>query len=261
MNSVFTYHGGKQSLKDWIISKFPSHTVYCEPFFGSGAVYFGKTSVKTNVINDKSDEIINFFKQLRDNGEELIRRLHLTPYSRQEYFNCREKIKEDNWKDQIERARCFFVIVQSSFMGTASKRQKAGFRTSKLPEYLTFIHKVENLSKFISFLKYAVIENLDALECIKKYDTPTTLFYLDPPYSLSECRYTHKYSKDQYRALLKTLDKIKGKFALSNYEEIEEIPHPKNWNRYYYNLKRMVKGNNYTGREVLFTNYQIKTLF
>lgn len=42
MNAVLKYPGAKWRISEWIISHFPEHKVYCEPFFGSGAVFFNK---------------------------------------------------------------------------------------------------------------------------------------------------------------------------------------------------------------------------
>lgn len=42
MKTPITYWGGKQNLAALILSIIPDHTTYCEPFFGGGAVFFGK---------------------------------------------------------------------------------------------------------------------------------------------------------------------------------------------------------------------------
>ena len=41
MNAILKYPGGKWRIADWIISYFPEHKVYCEPFFGSGLAFHG----------------------------------------------------------------------------------------------------------------------------------------------------------------------------------------------------------------------------
>lgn len=42
MRTPITYYGGKQRMADTIISMMPAHKLYCEPFFGGGAVFFRK---------------------------------------------------------------------------------------------------------------------------------------------------------------------------------------------------------------------------
>ena len=52
MNSVIKYPGAKWSLAQWIISKFPPHHSYLEPFFGSGAVLFTKTRSNIETVRE-----------------------------------------------------------------------------------------------------------------------------------------------------------------------------------------------------------------
>ncbi|MDE6912483.1 MAG: DNA adenine methylase, partial [Lachnospiraceae bacterium] len=52
MKAVLKYPGSKWSLADWIISFFPEHHSYLEPFFGSGAVLFNKTRSDIETVND-----------------------------------------------------------------------------------------------------------------------------------------------------------------------------------------------------------------
>jgi site-specific DNA-adenine methylase len=69
------YPGSKWSLAEKIITLFPSHTTYVEPFFGSGAVYFNKPVSKIETINDLNGRVYNFFKVCRENPGELARRI------------------------------------------------------------------------------------------------------------------------------------------------------------------------------------------
>ena len=62
MRTPITYYGGKQNLSERIVSMMPRHKIYCEPFFGGGAVFFAKPKAGIEVINDKNDLLINFFK-------------------------------------------------------------------------------------------------------------------------------------------------------------------------------------------------------
>ena len=73
MKQVLKYPGAKLKLADWIISNIPSHSVYLEPFFGSGAVFFNKPKSEIETINDINDDVYNYFKVLRDKSYELIK--------------------------------------------------------------------------------------------------------------------------------------------------------------------------------------------
>ncbi|MDC3911881.1 DNA adenine methylase, partial [Raoultella planticola] len=66
------------------------HKTYLEPFFGSGAVFFNKPRSYVETLNDIDSRIVNFFEVCRDQPEELMRVVNLTPLSREEYENSYE---------------------------------------------------------------------------------------------------------------------------------------------------------------------------
>lgn len=88
MTLLLKYPGGKWRIADWIISHFPEHKVYCEPFFGSGAVFFNKQPCYIETINDINGDIVNLFKVCRDYPEELAKAINLTPFARDEFISC-----------------------------------------------------------------------------------------------------------------------------------------------------------------------------
>lgn len=77
MNTLLKYPGGKWRIADWIISHFPEHKVYCEPFFGSGAIFFNKSPVYTETINDLDCNVVNLFRICRDRPDELARLIEM----------------------------------------------------------------------------------------------------------------------------------------------------------------------------------------
>ena len=60
------YPGSKWGSADWIISHFPEHHSYLEPFFGSGGVFFNKPRSDIETINDLDGEVVNLFRQIRN---------------------------------------------------------------------------------------------------------------------------------------------------------------------------------------------------
>ncbi len=82
MKPVLKYPGSKWRLAEWIVSLMPPHKSYLEPFFGSGAVFFKKPPSRIETINDLDGEIINLFRCIREQPEELMRAVAYTPYSR-----------------------------------------------------------------------------------------------------------------------------------------------------------------------------------
>lgn len=91
---VLKWPGSKWSIADEIIQIMPKHKIYLEPFFGSGAVFFSKKPCNTEILNDLDGEIVNLFKEIRDNSEKLSLTIEFTPYSREE----KEIILRCSWR-------------------------------------------------------------------------------------------------------------------------------------------------------------------
>src|SRR5881227_1544734 len=106
--SAFGYFGSKLRIAAKMYDKLPPHNAWVEPFCGSAAMTLAKKPAPIEVINDINDEIVNFYKQLRDHGDELRKRIRLTPYARAELNLARA---EGPRISKIERARRFFVAA------------------------------------------------------------------------------------------------------------------------------------------------------
>ena len=97
------YPGSKWGSADWIISHFPEHHSYLEPFFGSGGVFFNKPRSDIETINDLDGEVVNLFRQIRNDPERLAREIYFTPYSREAY----ERHTRKNRKTTLKKQFCF----------------------------------------------------------------------------------------------------------------------------------------------------------
>ena len=110
MKSILKYPGAKNRLTPWICEYIPKHDVYVEPFAGSLAVFFNKQRSHIETVNDIDEEIVNFFRILRDRSDELERAIEFTPFSRSEYKAAYEPSYDD-----LERARRFAVKCWMGF--------------------------------------------------------------------------------------------------------------------------------------------------
>ena len=184
----------------------PEHEVYLEPYFGSGAVFFSKTPVKIETLNDINGDIYNYFRVIRENAAALAKQIEMTPYSREEYEKCFKEISDDD--DPIEQARKFAVRCWFGF-GSSPQTTK---QWNVLPDRI--LRSAERL-------KNAQIEQLDAIELIRRYDTPDVFIYLDPPY-LPGIRKSHLYkqemTEEQHVELLKEIKEHPARIMISGYE-------------------------------------------
>lgn len=225
MKAPFKFHGGKSRIADWISSFIPPHTIYVEPFFGAGNVFFKKPMVDHHlyqeVINDLESNVYMFFKVLRDHNELLSQKLLNTPYSREEKEKCWEYINKDR-KEMIEWARSFYVVIVEGFGGAQNMSwgRSVGSNQAKRMK--------RDLSCFRDRLLNVNIENQDVLDVIDFWDTPSTCFYLDPPYPATDQRYNNQYSVEDYCKLCEKLKTIEGCFLMSNYEN-DFFDYPDDW--------------------------------
>lgn len=218
--SIIRWHGAKWRIAPWVLSHFPPHKVYVEPFGGSAAVLLQKERALTEVYNDLDGEIVNMFQVIRRNPEKLAAQLAMTPYARDEYDGLYEEVADD-----IERARRF---IARSFMGMFSKGalEKSGFDARTNADGYTgrlraFVEVPEHIMAVAGRFSHVLIENKDASAICARYDRPDALIYLDPPY-VPETRsgkyYRHEMSDDDHSKLLDLLIETEAMVVISGYQ-------------------------------------------
>lgn len=216
---IMRYPGAKWSRAQWIVSKLPQFRTYVEPFFGSGAVFFSLPGPpEYAVLNDKSKRVVNLFEILRTRGPELISQIELTPWARDEY-----DASDTLTGDPLEDARRFLVRCWQAH-GTRLN-SKTGWRNRGSADggltYSLWQQLPERIAAVVDKLKYAEIENREALDVIARFqDQEDCLLYVDPPYVLSTrsgALYEHEMKDAEHIQLLEALDKHIGPVVLSGY--------------------------------------------
>ncbi|HSA47923.1 MAG TPA: DNA adenine methylase [Candidatus Competibacteraceae bacterium] len=263
---VFGWYGGKFSHLDWLLPLLPICHHYCEPFSGSGAVLLNREPSPIETYNDIDGEVVNFFRVLRDRQEELIRVIALTPFSREEYH---EAIYGDaNQISDVERARRFYIRARQTRTGLAQTASLGRWANCKdtsragmsgvVSRWLGGITALDDIAQRLIRVQ---IENRPAVDLIRLYDSPRTLFYCDPPY-LHATRgdakaYGFEMDEAQHREFAETVNKCKGMVAVSGYDHplMEQLFPPHRW---YKTLDRdkTIHSTKSTRREALWTNYR-----
>ena len=174
------YYGGKWRLAPWIISHFPPHQNYVEPCGGAASVLLQKPRSPLETYNDLDGNVVNFFRVLRDQPDELIRKIRLTPWAREEY-----ELSLETCEDVVERARRFFVTIMMSIPGAISATAGQWRHWSKYVGTPLRLY-TETLEWATERLEGVQIESVEYGRMLSDYDTEDTLFYLDPPYMTSE---------------------------------------------------------------------------
>jgi len=220
---AFGYYGAKQRISSFIINLLPPHNAWVEVFCGSSAITLAKKPAPIEIINDLDGNIVNVFKQLRENGKELINLVELTPYAREEFENA--KLININDSD-LEKARKFLIICMMTVNATVGDH-KCGFsysmsytRNGKEARVNRWNNLSSRISDVINRLKNIRVENQDAREIVKLFsDRPATLMYLDPPYFVKR---SHDYpvdakEKEFHEELLELCCASRAMILISNY--------------------------------------------
>ena len=201
VKSPITWYGGKSRIAKWIVSHFPEHTSYLEPFGGGASVLFEKPPSEIETYNDIDLSVSRFFRVLQTQGEEFIRRASLIPYSEVEFqtaTNCHP------WSSDLELALASFVRWRQSFCG---KGQQWGYTAQRsnsgcAESVGVWINSIEKLTEVIDRLRCVQISCRSAFDLIPALDHPEGLIYCDPPYlretrNSSHLRVYHTELSDQ----------------------------------------------------------------
>ncbi|MCC7353573.1 MAG: DNA adenine methylase [Anaerolineae bacterium] len=263
INSPIKWVGGKSRLRKQIVELLPPHTCYVEPFAGAAWVLFAKPPSDVEVLNDRDQEIVNFFRVVKEKPEELIASFEWELASRAE-FDRLASLDPLQLTD-VQRAHRFYYIIMAGWGGELNYPR---FQTSitdgghgnRLIGALKTLR--QRLMPVHERLRTVIIENLDWLECIDRYDRPTTVMYVDPPYPDNKCNYAHNMrSWDDHWWLADRLSRARCKWVLSSYDvpEVRAL-----YERYHihpvqsFSGMRVKKHSNerVLNKEVLITNFQ-----
>ncbi len=185
--------------------------------------------------------MVNFFKVLRDKSDELQRAIALTPFSREEFH--RAIYGSTRGIADLERARRFYIRARQARTGLAQTATlgrwancKNTSRAGMSGVVSRWLGGVDGLEEIGERLLRVQIENRPAVEILELYDSPTTLFYCDPPY-LHSTRgdakaYGHELMESEHVQLAETLHRLKGKVALSGYRSKLYDNLFRDWRRY-----------------------------
>lgn len=264
MKTPITYYGGKQQMVPIILGMIPSHKIYCEPFLGGGAVFFAKGPSFLEVINDKNDLIITFYKQCMTNFEELQQKIKITLCSESEHKRAKEIYYNPSVYSDLEIAWAVWVSTNMSIMGTPKGGWKRDNGTGGSHVGVSMeAHRNNFTEKIQKRLRNVQISCTDALKFIEQRDTEHTFFYLDPPYINCDQKHYQGYTDIDFDNLLSLLAGVKGKFLLSCFytKSLSEYIDRYHWNYLVIDKKCMIPALCSKPRrkqEMLIYNYTIQ---
>lgn len=223
MNAVIKYPGAKWSLANWIISHFPGHHSYLEPFFGSGAVLFTKGRSAIETVNDLDGDVVNLFYWIRTDPERLAKAVYWTPYAREAYNRAFAARHTEG--DPFQRAVDFYVRMMMGH-GFRTIGERVGWKNDVQGREKAYAAKCWCEAPGVIFeaaerLRGVQIERRPALELIERFNYPNVLIYADPPYLLETRhgkQYRHEMTDADHCDMLDALKAHRGPVVLSGYE-------------------------------------------
>ena len=228
----FRWYGGKGTLAPWIISHLPvdGAKVYVEPYAGAASVFWHlKNPFPVEVLNDVDRRIVTLFRVIQDKEmfHEFRHRVIWTLYSLDEFRRALEILKSWDSYSDIDRAWAFFVAQNQGFSGKPSISEgywgRAFVQSRGMAcECSRWRARMSMLNHWHDRLTRVQIDNRDALEVIRYWDSPETLFYVDPPYvpttRIDKKVYASELDEEYHIKLVDVLLQVKGQVVLSGYE-------------------------------------------
>ncbi len=211
---VAPWLGGKRTLYPAIIARIETipHMTYVEPFVGMGGVFLRRRfKPRLEVANDLNGEIVNLFRILQRHYPQLLDVMRFQITSRRDFERLRGT--EPSGLTDLERAARFLYLERLAFGGQVNgvfgvaAQHGPRFSLSRIEPMLQSAH---------DRLDGVVFEALDWADVIARYDTPETLFYLDPPYFGGEADYGKgMFARADFTRMADLLSGINGAFILS----------------------------------------------
>lgn len=212
---------GKMRMAKTMIDVIPDHTTYVEPFAGSAAVFFAKEPAQTEVLNDLDPEVSDALKTLSRMSDSDVQRLLNKDWMGSQATYSR--LYNTKFNDPLDRLHRFLYLAKTAF---GSVRGKSNFCSREASRS----HKPyfeRRLPQAVERIRGCKVLSEDYEKVCRKYDSPNTFFFLDPPYAGysaldAQSKETGEGAFNEKR-FFDMLQSLKGKWFL-NYGERGELP-------------------------------------
>jgi len=252
--------GNKKKLAKEIQKYFPVHSIYIEPFFGAGGMFFNKPKAKYNIVNDLDSDVFNLFQVVMNRKEELKEAFYLMPI----HSDLLEYWKKNKEEEPIKKALRFLLLSNFTFNGQGfwllfgASNSSSGYMNNFnriLDEAFSFIQGVQFINKdFRDFFKSIMLDNRG-----NKKESDKAFIYCDPPYLSTTNNYQNGFTKEDFNDLISTLKNTGCKFAISEFLSpfIEAQAEAEGLNLIKIKDRKNLKNRR---TEVLLTNYKQENL-
>lgn len=194
---ILKWAGGKSQLLPSLLPKIPlAYNRYVEPFVGGAALFFALQPEKA-IISDSNPELVNLYRQVAENVEEVIEHLKRHVNIEEEFY----RVRAQNWADLSPSAAAARMIYlnRTCFNGLYRVNRKGEFNTPFGNYKNPRICDEENLRNASLVLRRAEIVCGDYLDILKNRVECGDFVFLDPPYiPVGEYGDFKRYTKEQF---------------------------------------------------------------
>ncbi|KAA6347886.1 hypothetical protein EZS27_004666 [termite gut metagenome] len=214
MKQPINWYGGKQYLSRHILEILPDHDIYTEAFCGGASLFWLKQPAKEyEILNDINGDLVNFFRVVKNDFDSLKELVTNSVYDRDDFEYARFILCYNKYFTSVQRAWALWFLSKTSFLVQLNSFCVNNRFMNRLQNSMDNFN-IELSQRF----RGVAIENIDALDFIKKYDKPNALHFLDPPYLGTSCGlYKGMFHVEQFKELLDILLSLNGKFILTTY--------------------------------------------
>lgn len=211
MRPFVKWAGGKRQILEEIIKQIKEASdgtkdfTYYEPFVGGGIVFLTLAHKKV-VINDLNSELINCYKVIKDNPQELMDELRKHSENFRErnddyYYEVRERDRQEDFKDKtaIEKAARTIFLNKTCYNGLYRVNSRGEFNTPVGRYVEPSLFNESNILEISNYLKKINVKIRQgtyekALNDVKEGD----IIYLDPPYDYGDEDGFTQYQKEGF---------------------------------------------------------------
>ena len=249
--------GNTTGTGEWIMSLLPSvepHQTYIEPFAGMLGILLARPKAHCEIVNDLDGRVVNWWRAVRDEPEELARLVALTPYSRDEFNAAWNRLKDCPDATGVRAALDFTIAVSQNVTSSPARGQWVA-RHSKDVNFYTLRSRISALGERVSEVQ---LENRPAEKVLaRSAREQKAVIYCDPPYrNAADPSDTYKEFEYDRTAITDALLAQRGSVAISGYgDEWDHL----GWRRHEWPVKTSSvggDGSNVPRTEVLWTNYE-----
>jgi len=204
--------GNKQMIAKKIQKEFPQHSIYIEPFFGAGGMFFNKPKAKYNIVNDLDSDVFNLFQVVSTRLDELKKQFELMPI----HSDLLEYWKVNKEDEPIRKALRFLFMSNFTYLGAGITiglvcGDSKGFLMSKIDETAKFLFDVQ-------FANFDFRKFIKSLSFRNENEQSKSFIYCDPPYLGTNDNYSNSFTEQDSIDLFDTLQATGCKFAMSEFD-------------------------------------------